>query len=96
MTGSDTAVGDSLCETCGRQTEEKVVQVTMWSGGKLVLVENVPAHVCEECQEQFYDEGTGEQILALANDGFPREKAVREITVPVFTLEGTNKPQSRA
>jgi YgiT-type zinc finger domain-containing protein len=83
---------DSACEACGKQTQQKYIHVTMWSGGRLVLVENVPAQVCEDCQEQFYDEATGEKILQLASGGFPKEKAVREITVPVFSLDSTDKP----
>lgn len=75
-----------ICETCKKPTYKKVAQVTLWSGDQLVLVENVPVQVCETCQEQYYDEETGDNILGLASAGFPAEHKVRDITVPVFRL----------
>lgn len=84
-----------ICESCNKPTYEKVAQVTLWSGDQLVLVENVPVHVCDTCQEQYYDEETGESILGLASAGFPQEHKVRDITVPVFKLPPVlNTPQS--
>jgi YgiT-type zinc finger domain-containing protein len=84
-----------ICESCNNPTYKKVANVTLWSGDQLVLVENVPVQVCENCQEQYYDEGTGDTILQLASAGFPAEHKVREITVPVFRLPPDPiKPQS--
>jgi YgiT-type zinc finger domain-containing protein len=84
-----------LCESCGGPTFKKVAQVTLWSGDQLVLVEDVPVHICDKCQEQYYDEYTGEAVLQLASGGFPQEYKVRDITVPVFRLpEGVITPQS--
>jgi YgiT-type zinc finger domain-containing protein len=75
-----------ICEHCNKATYRKVAQVTLWSGDQLVLVENVPVQICDTCQEQYYDEGTGENILQLASAGFPQEYKVRDMTVPVFRL----------
>lgn len=52
-----------------------------------MVVENVPAHVCHECEEQYYDDQIGAKILELANKGFPKDKMVREITVPVYSID---------
>jgi hypothetical protein len=59
----------------------------MWRDDRLVVVEDVPARICEACQEQYYDEETSAGILRLVNAGFPQHEAVREITVPVFSLD---------
>ena len=84
-----------ICENCQKPTYRKVAQVTLWSGDQLVLVENVPVQVCDDCQEQYYDEETGDSILQLASAGFPGEHKVRDITVPVFRLPpGVVAPQS--
>jgi YgiT-type zinc finger domain-containing protein len=82
----EVAFAATTCGTCGKATIEKVVQVTMWSGDRLVVIEDVPARICLGCQEQYYDADTGEEILRLSGEGFPREKMVREVTVPVFRL----------
>lgn len=75
------------CEGCGKPTYQKLVHVTMWTEKGLVVIENVPAQVCDSCQEQYYDEETGTKILELASRGFSKERIVREITVPVFSLD---------
>lgn len=74
------------CEVCGGTTHETELNVTLWDGDRLVVVEDVPAAICDQCQEQFYDERSAQQIKALMQRGFPEEDAVREISVPVFRL----------
>jgi YgiT-type zinc finger domain-containing protein len=81
------AEGMLLCPSCGQATQESRMSVTMWSGNRLVLIENVPTRVCDHCQEQLYDELTSSRIMQLAASGFPSSRALREITVPVFSLE---------
>jgi hypothetical protein len=38
--------------------------------------------------EQVYDDDVSEALRRLAEDGFPLPSASREMTVPVFSLEG--------
>jgi YgiT-type zinc finger domain-containing protein len=76
-----------LCQACGQVTKEGLVDVTIWKGDRLVVVERVPARVCQTCQEQYYEEDISAKILRLAHAGFPNESIVREITVPVFALD---------
>jgi len=75
------------CIECGKKTDPTELNVTMWTDKGLVVIENVPAHVCHDCEEQFYDDKIGAKILDLANKGFPRDKLVREITVPVYSID---------
>ncbi|MEQ9449582.1 MAG: YgiT-type zinc finger protein [Rhodospirillaceae bacterium] len=75
------------CIECGKPTAPAAINVTMWTDSGLVVIENVPAFICSACEEQFYDENTGAKILELANKGFPREKMVREISVPVYSID---------
>jgi YgiT-type zinc finger domain-containing protein len=53
---------------------------------RLVVVEDVPALVCGACHEQFYDDRTMVVLDLMRGDGFPPEKARRELTVPVFSF----------
>lgn len=64
------------------------VRTAIWQGARLAIVEDIPAHVCETCVEQFYDEDVSEALRRLSEEGFPPELAFKEIVVPVFSLEG--------
>lgn len=75
------------CEACNGETRKDEVEVTMWLGSELNVIEGVPAHVCDRCELQYYDPEVEEAIRALAASGFPAWKAVRRISVPVFTLK---------
>ena len=75
------------CIECSKRKEPTTVNVTMWRDKQLVVIENVAAYVCHECEEQFYDDQTGAKILDLANKGFRKDKMVREIDVPVYSID---------
>ena len=66
---------------------ETLVRTAIWRGDDLAIVEEIPAHVCGSCAEQFYDDDVSEALRRLAEDGFPPAEAIREIVVPVFSLE---------
>ena len=66
----------------------KKVRTTVWQGDRVAIVEDIPAHVCDSCMEQFYDEDVSEALRRLVEEGFPSEAASKNITVPVFSLEG--------
>ena len=77
---------DLCCEACGRPTKFREVYVTMWIGSDLNIIEEVPAHVCEHCGLQYFDPEIEESIRALNVAGFPRYRAIKHISVPVFSL----------
>lgn len=76
------------CEACGGTALACVVQVPLWHGQQLVLVENVPAMVCQNCGEQFYEEHVATAIRRLAEGQVTGRPVVREIAVPVYRLDG--------
>jgi YgiT-type zinc finger domain-containing protein len=78
----------SLCPRCGGTLSATIVRTTIWQGERVVIVEDIPAHVCDVCLEQFYDDSVSEALRRLAEEGFPAEEAAREISVPVFSLTG--------
>ena len=85
---ADMESGAFRCESCGGATVSKAVDVTMWTAERLVLIENVPAHICQRCEAQYYEEDAGMKIQALVSRGFPAGQKTRELVVPVFTLDG--------
>lgn len=76
------------CPRCGAGLAQSIVRTLLWHDDRPVIVEDVPALVCGGCQEQFYDQAVSEALQDLASVGFPADAAVREITVPVFSLNG--------
>ena len=62
------------------------VRSAFWHLDRLVVIEDIPALVCNGCHEQFYDDSTVTILDLIRGEGFPAEKARREITVPVFSF----------
>ncbi len=60
------------CSFCSGELEERVVQHEYRWEGKLFVFEDVPAHVCRQCGEKYFE----------ANVVKAMERAVREQLVP--------------
>ena len=62
--------------------ESKRVKQELWIKGKLVVVENVPAGVCQRCGERVVKADFGQSLAALIEDS-KILRAARRITVQV-------------
>jgi len=51
-----------ICEFCTGKTSKKKVRKQHWLRGKLYLVENVEAEVCNECGERYFHAKTLDAI----------------------------------
>ncbi len=73
------------CYLCGGTPELRRVTAENWWGEQLVLVENVPAWVCRNCGEQYFDASTCRSLDALraAPPGTDRF-----LEVPVYAFAG--------
>lgn len=60
------------------------VKAAIWHGAKLVVVEDVPAFVCDQCGEQYYEDETAMVLDMMRGDGFDPSGASRNMDVPVF------------
>jgi YgiT-type zinc finger domain-containing protein len=69
------------CYLCGGATERRNVTAENWWGDELALVENVPAWVCQQCGEAYFDAETTKQLDLLRQA--PPE-ATRTVTVPIY------------
>lgn len=78
----------ALCPRCNVRLAEGTIQTAIWQGERLAVVEGIPAHVCRQCGDQYYDDDVSEALRRLSEEGFPTEAAQRIIQVPVFSLEG--------
>lgn len=74
---------DESCYFCNRGTlDEKRVTVDFRWGKKLVIIENVPARVCSECEERYYAAGVVRKMEQITKEG----RRGKDICVPVVTL----------
>lgn len=76
------------CYLCGGKTERKLITAENWRGDKLVLVENVPAWVCENCGEAYPD---GEVCMELDRMWDSPPPLDRKMEVPPYSY-----PEDRA
>jgi YgiT-type zinc finger domain-containing protein len=91
---SASAPQQAPCPRCGAALTATSVRTTIWQGDRVAIVEDIPAHVCAACLEQFYDDDVSDALRRLAEQGFPAQAAVRHLTVPVFSLTGRVRPRA--
>jgi YgiT-type zinc finger domain-containing protein len=81
------------CAACGSgKVHVTQVRSAFWHGERLVVVEDIPALVCEGCGEQSYDDNTIVVLDLLRGDGFPQARAREELRVPVFSFRDRVAP----
>lgn len=85
-------------DTCGQCGSPNIrserIRSAFWHEDRLVVVDQIPALVCDNCREQFYDDATVAMIDLLRGESFPPDRAQGELRVPVFSLQqfsGRNK-----
>lgn len=72
------------CHVCGNTSaREDYVNEVFTVEGRRVLVEHIPAEVCERCGEAVFSRETGEKVRRLLHgEGHPQ----RTVTLDVFAL----------
>jgi YgiT-type zinc finger domain-containing protein len=87
----------ALCGNCGGPNiHEARVRSAFWHDDRLVVVEDIPAAVCDDCHEQFFDDGAVVVLDLLRGDGFPAEKARSELRVAVFSFRDRIGPREES
>jgi YgiT-type zinc finger domain-containing protein len=72
------------CYLCGATTERRNVTAENWWGDELSLVENVPAWVCRQCGETYFDAETSKQLDRLRQ---APPATTRTVSVPIYPFE---------
>ncbi|TVR60578.1 MAG: YgiT-type zinc finger protein [Candidatus Competibacteraceae bacterium] len=54
--------GAMICEFCGGETQARKVKRSHWLQGRLYIVENVDAEVCQGCGERYFHATTLDAI----------------------------------
>jgi YgiT-type zinc finger domain-containing protein len=90
-----TRAAGEVCSNCGgKSVHGRQVRSAFWHDERLVVIDDIPALVCESCGEQYYDDGTAIVLDLLRGDGFPPEQAKSELVVSVFSLRDRLSPRS--
>jgi len=79
------------CPRCGGPTRVDMVRSDIWQGDGLTVVEDIPAHVCDGCVEQFYSEPVTDALRRLIQEGLEAAEPKREMVVRVYSLAGRVK-----
>lgn len=79
------------CIVCRFGTVEENQRTTMTFDreGKLFIIKNVPASVCDSCGEAYFDQNTSHQVLAMARHSFSEGL---ELSVITWNDESMVKP----
>lgn len=71
------------CHVCGNTTAKSgFVSEVFTVGGRRVLVEKIPAQVCERCGEAIFSRETTERVRRLVHDSRPE----KTIPLDVFAM----------
>jgi len=70
------------CSVCHSNTFLKNIRYTQWYQDELIMVENVPAEVCQNCGEEYFSPNTVDKIQKVIE----QHHASKTIKVPVFQL----------
>jgi len=79
------------CPRCGGPTRVDMVRSDIWQGDHLIVVEDIPALVCDRCVEQFYSEPVTDALRRLIQEGLESAEPKREMVVRVYSLAGRVK-----
>mgnify|MGYP006311966443 FL=1 len=72
----------SNCPVCGSaESKMEYVCEVFQIDGKPILVENIPATVCQRCGEATFSRKTAEEVRQLVQDG---EKPLKTLSMDVF------------
>jgi len=75
------AKAKELCDYCGGTLSPKITNLEFRVKGELIVIEDVPAEVCNRCGEKYLSAETDAGIERLLKE---KPKVQKTITVPVF------------
>ncbi|HWS03910.1 MAG TPA: type II toxin-antitoxin system MqsA family antitoxin [Gammaproteobacteria bacterium] len=68
------------CAICKMgETQPGLVTVTLQRGNTVVIIKEVPAHVCQNCDEYYLDEPVAQRVYAQADDAAQRHAEVEVV-----------------
>jgi len=72
------------CYFCGGRVKEEEINLDFWWGEKLVIFQNVPAEVCQQCGEKFFSAEVYKEMESMVQK---EEKPFARVTVDVINFK---------
>lgn len=72
------------CYFCKGKIVAQNVKMDFWWGDELFLIENVPAEVCQQCGERFFDSEVSKQLDKTVSE---KKQVKRSLNVPVLEYQ---------
>ena len=74
------------CALCNGKLEESTTEFMARAGGEVVIINNVPAYVCEQCGESYYTAEISRKIDAVMREAHQKKLCVRPVPAGEVTL----------
>ncbi|MGR3322995.1 MAG: type II toxin-antitoxin system MqsA family antitoxin [Pseudooceanicola sp.] len=80
---------DPRCDACAAGLlRRRCVDMAFWSGGRLVMVRDVPALVCDRCGEQYTQDEVAMRLDMMRGADFRHAQKIGQEEVPVYGYPG--------
>lgn len=66
----------SECSLCHGQLQEQLVTFTHWVNGRLIVIERIPALVCDSCGETYYSPEVVDRIQTLLDSDLQPDRVI--------------------
>ena len=74
------------CALCNGRLEEGATEFMARAGGEVVIINNVPAYVCEQCGEPYYTAEISRKIDAVMREAHRKKLCVRPVPAGEVSL----------
>lgn len=76
-----------LCKHCaGSHLSRSLVEIAMWDDGRLIVVKDIPALVCNECGEEYINDSAALSLRQLLKSR-SNMVAAETLVVPVYQYQ---------
>ena len=74
------------CALCNGKLEESTTEFMARASGEVVIINDVPARVCEQCGEAYYTVEISRKIDAVMSEAHRKKLCVRPVPAGEFSL----------
>ena len=72
------------CDLCGGEFKPGTTTLELWRGEELVVIRDVPADVCQQCQEAYISAQVSIRLDEFLSD-YHRHRPERYLAVPQYS-----------
>ncbi len=71
------------CYICGSKLKRQKVDIARYWGKDLIALNDVPALVCQQCGERYFEARVSHKIDQKIQEAIGRKNSIQKIDVPV-------------